>query len=150
MKRLTSWCAQLTACFLLAAAIATPAQAADAKAADPTGTWTWTQQGRGGGEGREVTMKIKKEGDKYVGTMTGRQGAENELKNVKVTGDEISFDFTREVQGNSFTAKYKGKIADDTIKGKITSERDGQTNERDWTAKRKKDDKKDEKKEAAK
>jgi hypothetical protein len=145
MKRLTSWCIQLTACFLLVAGISS-ARAADEKKADPTGTWAWTTQGRNGGEGREVSIKLKMEDGKLVGTMSGggRRGgdaaAETKLQNVKMTGDEISFDVTREFNGNSFTSKYKGKVAGDTITGKIARERNGETRETDWTAKRKKED----------
>ena len=65
MKRLTSWCIQLTACFLLFVGTA-PIQAAD-KAADPTGKWAWSQQGRDG-EARESILTLKKEGEKFVGT----------------------------------------------------------------------------------
>ena len=142
MKRLSSWCLQITACFLLAAATAIPAQAADA---DPTGTWTWTQQGRQGGEPRESTMKIKKDGDKLVGTLTtpGRQGGEpreTKIENLKLAGDELTFSVTREGQGgNSFTTKYKGKVTADAITGKISFDRGGETTERDWVAKRKKE-----------
>src|SRR5688572_23054954 len=105
MKRLTSWCVQLSACVLLLSGIA--AQAADDKKADPTGTWTWTTQGRNGGEARESTMTIKKEGEKLVGTMAGGRGGETKLQNVKLTGDELTFDVTREFNGNSRTTKYK-------------------------------------------
>jgi hypothetical protein len=141
MKRLTSWCLQLTACFLLLATAAV--QAEDAKKADPTGTWTWSTPGRNGGEARETTLKLKMEGEKLTGTMSGRQGADTAISNAKLAGDEVSFDVTREFQGNSFTQKFKGKISGDTITGKISSERDGQSRERDWTAKRKSDEKKD-------
>jgi hypothetical protein len=140
MKRLTSW-SLLTTCFLLAATFS--AQAADEKKADPTGTWTWSQPGRNGGEPRENTLTIKKEGDKLVGTLAGGRGGETKIQNAKMTGEELSFDVTREVQGNSFTSKYKGKVAGDTITGKIARERDGETRETDWTAKRKKDEKKE-------
>jgi hypothetical protein len=141
MKRLTSWCLQLTACFLLLAAASV--QADDSKKADPTGTWTWSTPGRNGGEARETTLKLKMDGEKLTGTMSGRQGAETAITNAKLAGDEVSFDVTREFQGNSVTQKYKGKISGDTITGKISSERDGQSRERDWTAKRKSAEKKD-------
>src|SRR5687768_14605276 len=117
MKRLTSWCVQLTACVLLLAAVSTQAQdakkadaKADAKKADATGTWTWTAQGRNGGEAREITLKLKQEGEKVTGTMSGRQGNDTAITNGKIAGDEVSFDVTREFQGNSMTQKYKGKI----------------------------------------
>lgn len=141
MKRLMSWCVPLTACFLLLATVSTQAQEA-AKKADPTGTWTWSTPGRNGGEGRESTLKLKMEGDKLTGAIAGRQGNETKIENAKLSGEEISFDVTREWQGNSRTMKYKGKIAGDTITGKITTERDGNTREVDWTAKRKKEEKK--------
>jgi hypothetical protein len=147
MKRLTSWCLQLTACFLLLAAASVQAQ--DAKKADPTGTWTWSTPGRDGGEARESTLKLKLDGDKLTGALSGRQGNETPITNAKLSGDEISFEVTREFQGNSFTQKFKGKISGDTITGKIARERDGQTNERDWTAKRKSAEKKDDKKSAS-
>src|SRR4051812_23145506 len=99
-------------------------------AADVNGTWTWTQQPRGGANApanatpRKSTLKLKAEGDKLTGTITqpafGRRGGgdggtppapvETKISNGKVNGDSISFDVTREVQGNSFTAKYSGKV----------------------------------------
>lgn len=140
MKKLTSWCVQAVACMLLIAAVS--AQAEDKKA-DPTGTWTWTQQGRDGGQGREVTLKLKAEGEKLTGSLSGRQGNDTAIANGKIKGDEISFDVTREFQGNSFTSKYKGKVSGDTITGKIATERNGESRERDWTAKRKMEEKKE-------
>ena len=120
---------------------ATQVRAADDKKADPTGTWTWSTPGRNGGEARKSTLKIKSEGEKLVGTIAtpGRQGAEpreTPVENLKVKGDEITFNVVREVQGNKFTAKYAGKISGDTIKGKVETERDGNARSRDWEAKR--------------
>lgn len=129
-------------------------------AADANGTWTWTQQPRGGANApanatpRKSTLKLKVEGDKLTGTLSqpafGRRGGgdggtppapvETKISNGKVTGDNISFDVTREVQGNSFTAKYSGKVAGDTITGKVeTPGRDGgEGRSREWEAKREK------------
>lgn len=139
MKRLTTL-VQIAACLLFFVGFTANA---DDKKADPTGTWTWTVQGRQGGQAREQTLKLKLDGDKLTGTLVspGRQGGdprETKIDNAKISGEEISFDVTREFNGNSFTTKYKGKISGDTITGKITMERDGQSNDRDWTAKRKK------------
>ena len=113
---------------------------AEDKKADPAGTWTWTRPGRNGGPDQKITLKLKKEGDKVTGVMTspgrGGQTRDTDIKDVKVKGDEVSFSVTREVNGNSFTTKYTGKITGDTIKGKTEFERDGQTQSRDWEAKR--------------
>jgi hypothetical protein len=130
----------LTAATCAVLALTATVQAQDKKA-DPTGTWTWSQQGRQGGTPRVSTLKLKVEGDKLVGTLStpGRQGAEpraTAIENGKVKGDEISFTVTREMNNNRFTAKYSGKVAGDTIKGKVEYERNGETQSRDWEAKR--------------
>lgn len=139
-----TWCVPLAACFLFLAVLSTQAQEKKAEKVDPTGTWTWSRPGRDGGPARESTLTLKMEGEKLTGKMSGMQGRETEIKNAKMTADEISFDVTREFNGNSMTSKYKGKIKDDTITGKFTVERDGETTEREWVAKKKKDEKKDE------
>src|SRR6266567_8239248 len=125
------------ACAILA--LGAVAQAQDKKA-DPIGTWTWSQPGRNGGPERKSTLKLKLEGDKVTGTLSapgrGGQSSDVEISDGKLKGDEISFEVTREVQGNKITAKYHGKISGDSIKGKIETERNGQTQSRDWEAKR--------------
>jgi hypothetical protein len=128
---------KVAACAILA--LGAVAQAQDKKA-DPTGTWTWSTPGRNGGPERKSTLKLKLEGEKVTGTLTapGRGGESSDvaISAGKLKGDEISFDVTREVNGNKFTAKYNGKISGDSIKGKIETERNGQTQSRDWEAKR--------------
>lgn len=130
----------LATCALIALATTAAARAEDKKA-DPTGTWTWSTPGRDGGEARKSTLKLKAEGEKLTGSVAtpGRQGGEVrevQIENAKIKGDEVSFDVTREFGGNKMTAKYSGKIAGDTIKGKVETERDGNTRSRDWEAKR--------------
>ena len=107
---------------------------AEDKKADPTGTWKWSITNQNG-QTRESTLTLKLEGDKLTGTLTGRNN-DTPITNASLKGDEISFEVTREFNGNSFTSKYNGKISGDTIKGKIETNRDGQANTRDWDAKR--------------
>jgi hypothetical protein len=140
MKRLQHALASLTqivTCAILT--LGAVVQAQDKKA-DPTGTWTWTTPGRNGGPDRKSTLKLKVEGDKLTGTLSapGRGGQSNDsaIADGKLKGDEISFTVIREFGGNKITAKYNGKISDDSIKGKIETERNGQANSRDWEAKR--------------
>lgn len=125
MKTATCW----TACLLTLALVAT-AQAAD----DPTGTWTWKVER--GGQSRDVTLKLKLEGDKLTGSMPGRNNTETAIENGTFKDGELSFTVTREFNGNKFTSKYSGKVSGDTIKGKIEMERNGQTQSRDWEAKK--------------
>jgi hypothetical protein len=124
------------ACAFLAFTASTQVQAQDKKA-DPTGTWTWSRPGRDGGPARVTTLKLKVDGDKVTGTVSGREGTEpTKIENGKIKDDEISFAVTREFNGNSMTMKYNGKINGDAIKGKMETERDGQTRSSPWEAKR--------------
>jgi len=112
------------------------AAAADDKAkADPTGTWKWTVEF--GGQQREQTLKLKLEGDKLTGTMVGRN-QETPIEDAKYKDGEVSFKVTRERNGQKMTTKYTAKAAGDTLKGKAESEREGQTQTREFEAKREK------------
>jgi len=77
-------------------------------AADVTGTWKGSIETPNGA--RDVTLKLKSEGDKLTGTMSGRQG-EVELQDPKMDGDNISFTMTR----GDFKMEYKGKVSGDQI-----------------------------------
>jgi hypothetical protein len=107
---------------------------APALAADPTGTWKWTVDRNG--TTVETTLKLKQEGDKLTGTITGRQGNETAIEDGKVSDDKVSFKVTREFNGNKIVFSYAGKLTGDTIKGETKFERDGETQSRDWEAKR--------------
>ncbi len=107
-----------------------------ASAADPTGTWKWSVSF--GDQTREQTAKLKLEGDKLTGVIVGRNNQETAIADATFKDDTVSFTVTRERNGNKFVSKYSGKLDGDTIKGKIESERDGQTRSVDWNAKREK------------
>ena len=121
---------QLTACLMLMLA----ANSFAADKVDPTGTWKWSFTGQNG-QTRETTLKLKMDGDKLTGTVSGRNN-DTAIENAKLKGDEISFEVTREFNGNKFTSKYNGKISGDSIKGKQEFQRNGETQSRDWEAKR--------------
>jgi len=109
-------------------------QAADKP--DPTGTWKWSVTIND--NKRDVTLKLKLEGDKLTGTMPGRNNTETAIDDASFKDGEVAFSVTRERNGQKFTTKYKGKLDGDTIKGKSESERDGKAQSRDWEAKREK------------
>ena len=102
--------------------------------ADPTGTWKWTTMRNN--QSRDVTLKLKLDGDKLTGTMPGRDNTEIAITDATFKDGQIAFSVTRERDGNKFTQKYSGKLDGNTIKGKIEFERDGQTQSRDWEAKK--------------
>ena len=108
--------------------------AADDKA-DPTGTWKWSFQ-RQNGDKIENTLKLKMKDGKVTGHLIGRDNQEIEIKEGKFKNGEVSFQIIREFGGQEVTIKYKGKLEKNTIKGKTEFERDGEKRERDWEAKR--------------
>jgi hypothetical protein len=135
MQRLLTILLRTTACLFVALALNAEVQAADA-----SGTWTWTTPGRNGGEPRKMTLKLKAEGEKLTGKLgaPNRDGevTETDIADGKIKGDEVSFTVTREFNGNKFTSKYNGKLSADAIKGKMEFERNGESQSRDWEAKR--------------
>jgi hypothetical protein len=117
------------------AGLAGPARSEDkADKANPTGTWKWTTNF--GGQTREAKLKLKLEGDKLTGALVGQDNQETAIEDGTYKGGEVSFKVTRERNGQKFTVKFSGKVSGDTIKGKTEVERDGQTQSRDWEAKR--------------
>ncbi|HTN76470.1 MAG TPA: hypothetical protein VL096_14525 [Pirellulaceae bacterium] len=113
--------------------VASLAQAAD----DPTGTWKWkTTFGK---TEREVTLKLKLEGDKLTGSMPGRNNQETAIEEGSFKDGTVSFKVTREGKGAKITSKYSAKLSGDTLKGTVETDRDGKTNSRDFEATRSKE-----------
>jgi hypothetical protein len=118
---------------LVIVGVAALAQADD----NPTGTWKWTV--KFGERTREMTLKLKLEGDKLTGATLGRDGKENPIQDATFKDGEVVFKVVREREGRKMTSTYTGKLSGDTIKGKTQFERDGKPESRDWEAKRAKD-----------
>ena len=131
MKRTLKSIIQSAVCLTLTLGFTASAQD---KKTDVAGTWksSFTNQN---GQVRESTFKLKVEGDKLTGTVSGRNN-DTTIAEGKVKDDEISFQVTREANGNKVTTKYTGKVSGDTIKGKSETQRDGQPQTRDWIAKK--------------
>jgi len=107
------------------------------RVADPTGTWKWSATFRG--ETRELTLKLKLDGDKLTGAIVGREGRETPIQDAKYKDGDLSFNVVRERNGQKATFKSTGKVSGDTMKGKTEFELDGQAQSVDWEAKRVKD-----------
>jgi hypothetical protein len=105
--------------------------------ANPTGTWKWTVTNND--QKRDVTLKLKLDGDKLTGALMGRNNQETKIDDATFKDGEVTFSVTRERNGTKMTSKYTGKITGDTLKGKIESERDGKPESRDWEATRAKE-----------
>jgi hypothetical protein len=85
---------------------------------DVSGTWKWTMQGRGGGGDIDVVLKLKQQGDKLTGTITGFGGDEQDIQDGKVDDGKISFKVVRDFNGNQITTNYTATVENGTIKGK--------------------------------
>jgi len=127
---------RLTGAGILVVAVGFGAAALGADKADPNGTWKWSVTFNN--QTRDVTLKLKLDGDKLTGKISGRNNTETDIEDASFKDNEVSFSVTREQNGQKVVRKYKGKIDGDTIKGKSESERNGQNQSRDWEAKREK------------
>jgi len=103
---------------------------------NPTGTWKYTADVNG--QSIDVTIKLKLDGDKLTGSVSVLD-METKIEDGKFKDGEASFTVNRDMNGTKFTIKYKGKIKGDTFTGKRDLELNGETNTREFEAKRAKD-----------
>ena len=59
------------------------------------------------GTTRESTLKLKQDGDKLTGKISGRNNTETDIEDAKISGDTISFTVTREINGNKFVTEVQ-------------------------------------------
>ena len=138
-KQTSSSLLKALTCAIFTVGLMTMAHAQGTKV-DPSGTWTWATPGRNGGPSRTNTLVLKYSNMALTGSLAtpGRGGetTKTDISDGKLAGDQISFNVTREFNGNSMTTGYAGTVTADAIKGKITTERNGEKRSRDWEAKR--------------
>lgn len=102
----------------------------DVPKAAAAGTWN-TALILGDGNRIEGMLKLSQDGNKLTGA-TVRNENETQIQDGKIAGDEISFNVVRDRDGRKVTAKYKGKITGDTVKGKVESDWSGDWQTLDW------------------
>jgi hypothetical protein len=131
MKAIFSMALVLGVCGLLGAA--------DDKKVDPVGTWNCEYEI--GGQQRTSTLKIKKDGDKFTGTMSWPDQKEENLKDVKVKDATLTFSAVRKFMDNEIPIDYTFTVDGDKLKGKGAAEFGGNKQEFDIEGKREKKDK---------
>ena len=131
MKAILSMALLLVVCGL--------AGAADDKVVDPVGTWKCEYEIAG--QQRTSTLKIKKDGDNLVGTMSWPDQGETKLKDLQLKDSKLSFSAERKLPGmdNVINVEYKLTIDGDQFKGKGASQFGGEKREWDIKASRQKD-----------
>ena len=111
----------------------------DKKAADPVGTWACSY--KIGDQERTSTLVIKKEGDKFEGTMSWPDQKDEKLKDVKFKEGKLTFSAVRKLGGMEIPLEYSFTVEGDMLKGKGASDRGGTKTEFDIEAKREKEKK---------
>ncbi len=87
-------------------------------AAGLTGTWTWSFDGPGG-QSMTVTLKLKQDGQKLTGTVSGFGGEDWAIEDGKATdAGEFSFNVKRDFGGQTMVTHYSGKLEGDKLTGK--------------------------------
>ncbi len=128
--------------FGLALGLLAPALGAEDKKAADSATGTWKSSfTTGDGQTIVTTYKLKQDGEKLTGTVTGRDGKETKIEKGKVKDGKVSFLMNGERDGAKFTIKFNGDLNADSIKGKVEFTRGDNSRSFDWEAKREKKDK---------
>lgn len=114
---------------LLATFVAIPATLPAQDVKDFLGEWVSTIETQRGTA--TTTYVFRMDGDMLKGTMSGRMG-ETEIDEVTYEDGTITFNLTRNFQGNSVTLTYTAKIVDGAMQGTVSTPR----GEREFTATR--------------
>lgn len=100
---------------LTAAMAALMIVAVSAQNADLTGTWVLqVETGQGGGS---PTFTFKQTGEKLEGTYQGTFGKADVTGTVK--GNDATWSFKVDAQGNAMTIEYTGKVDGDSMEGTV-------------------------------
>ena len=91
-----------------------PAAAAESKGAN--GTWKWTSTF--GGNEVETTLKLKQDGEKLTGTISGFGGNESQIQDGTIKDGNVTFKVTRDFGGNKSVTTYTGTLTGESLKGK--------------------------------
>jgi hypothetical protein len=131
MKAILSMALVLGACGM--------AGSADDKVVDPVGTWQCSYEI--GEQKRTSTLTVKKEGDKFVGTMSWPDQKDEKLKDPKFKDGKLTFSAVRKFMDNTIPIDYTLTIDGDEFKGKGEADFEGQKREFEIEGKREKKDK---------
>ena len=102
---------------LFSAAVVCVLTAVPALAADVAGKWIGQVPAAQGQAESAITFIFKVDGENLTGTLNNsQQPGDVELKEGKVTGDDITFSLTRNIGGTDMKVVWTGKIAGDEIK----------------------------------
>lgn len=100
-----------------AAATTSTTTSATSSAVDISGKWT--MMAHAGGDGIMVSLDIKKDGDKYTGTMSSDLG-NGTLENVVISGKTVKGLMKATINGQAMDINMEGTIEGDSISGNLS------------------------------
>jgi len=107
-----------------------------ANGGEPVGTWKCEY--KIGDQQRTSTLTIKKDGENLAGTMTWPDQQAENLKNLKLKDNTLTFSAVRKLMNREIPIDYTLTIDGDNLKGKGASDFGGQKQEFDINGKREK------------
>lgn len=105
------------------------------KTVNPSGTWKWYRNLEGNEKEDQSVLKLKYSDGKLTGQYT-RGIFKAKLKNGKLEGDQLSFEFGGEYGLLKVQAHFQGKVGENSIIGTVNLAVGDQAGELDWEAKR--------------
>jgi hypothetical protein len=117
------------------------AQEGTGSAVDPSGTWRWEYDLDGTQYKDLVRLKIgsniKDTKDKEVkGVYESSAGRKIEIRNGKISGSKVTFDFNLNYQGMDVKLEFEGSIAKDELTGSVRASAAEGSRDLPWTATR--------------
>ena len=111
---------------------------AQGEKADPVGTWQCSYEI--GDMKRTSTLTVKKEENKFVGTMNWPDRKDEKITEAKFKDGKLTFSAERKLMDNTIPIDYTLTIDGDELKGKGAADFGGQKQEFDIEGKREKKD----------
>jgi hypothetical protein len=107
--------------------------------ANPVGTWKCDY--KIGDQQRTATLTLKKEGDKFIGTMNWPDQKDEKITDPKFKDGKLTFSVVRKFMDNTIPIEYTLTIDGDKLTGKGSAEFGGQKQEFDIAGTREKKNK---------
>jgi len=98
-----------------------------------SGTWTWTMKLDGKTTPVTATLAQKYQ---YATGMASVNSTDTEIKEAKIQGDQVRFNFDAAVGGKPVTFAFEGKVNGHTVNGTIRATIDGKAEAWTWKASR--------------
>ena len=103
---------------------------------DMVGTWQILINAQNGTV-FEPTLQIAQDGEGYKSVYTSKQGAELDVKGLRVEKSHLLFTVNADLNGRTLKVDYKGRPYGDKMKGTLAYEIGDNSGDNDFTAKRK-------------